>query len=701
MREQEAHPVQITAKLSRREVLAGLGATSVVGAAPVAHAETEPFRIWHGKSLPELQTLFEDGARRGYRILSLSLYGAPDAPFFSGLMAKTEQPAPQRLSALLSAEDMHSEIDRQSKGGFGAALIAATGPASKPVFAAIFEPSEKKPLVRLGLRSGSDKESGTIQAMIHEAKTKGLILRCAAAYGASDGPHFAALWSPNVHNAAWDADGILDDEHLFAERLSAQMAGWARLAFVAPVAEGRLLSVYRDDQVGPWAVSHGLRAHQLEQEVAAQGIKGLQPVSLQAAGADAGRAKFAVVFASRAEPVPRVWKVTGPVVNARIDEAMKSIMTKAMIRQASLAIVQGTRLVYARGYTYCEPDWPLTEPTTTFRLASVSKTVAALAIYQLMEAGRVKLSDRMQDILALRTVTGAPPKDPRFSKVTVEHLLNHTSGIPAHSSSVAIRDAHAAARPDRTWHFPVTAEMARSYLASLDLSADPGARTEYNNCAYFLLGQIIAKLYGTETALDALQSHLLTPLDIKRIRRARSLIGDQPPDEARYRVSYGPDQVRVLSVGHSVMSDTRPLVPIGYGLEHLEIHEGDAGLSAAMTDIGRLIAILIGRKDNGAMRGETIRAMISNAAARGGHGFDVVKDRGGGAFYGHKRGSFAASGNVLQFNGDLGYAVVWSGGLPDPKVNWYPDLPPVMSIARQVAWGEDLFPAFGMASFST
>ncbi|HEY6332331.1 MAG TPA: serine hydrolase domain-containing protein, partial [Blastocatellia bacterium] len=134
---------------------------------------------------------------------------------------------------------------------------------------------------------------------------------------------------------------------------------------------------------------------------------------VQAAGPDAGSARFAALFYKSSDIVPTRFTATGPVANATIDSAVQQIMTAyPVVRQAALAIVHGTKLVYARGYTMAEPDWPVTQPTTCFRLASVSKTVVALSIFQLIQSGKLALTDSMQSILNLKTPAGASAAGP-------------------------------------------------------------------------------------------------------------------------------------------------------------------------------------------------------------------------------------------------------------------------------------------------
>jgi len=386
------------------------------------------------------------------------------------------------------------------------------------------------------------------------------------------------------------------------------------------------------------------------------------------------------------------------VANAGIDAIIQQAMKDSPVRDASLAIVHGTKLVYARGYTLAEPDWPQVQPATCFRIASVSKTVTALAIYQLIEAGTLKVAYKLQDILQLKTPFGTGPVDPRFSQITIKHLLEHTSGLDTNSyrNDISVQNAFLAAGKINA--LPVTAAMTDSFIAGLSLVTAPGSTQAYSNCGYYLLARVVAKLWSKNAPIDAMQSHLFDPLSIHHIRRARSLIADQTAGEARYQQ---PD----LNIFQSVMTPQRPLVPDEYGTEQLEKQEGSGGLSAATIDLARLIAILINQGDNPAMKRTTLTDMLSAGAAvsaagmgRAGYGFDFLQNQGGGKYYGQKGGSLSSSNDVLQFNGDWGFAMCW-GAPPFAAANWYPDFPSVMNIARQTNWGNtDLFPQFGMPS---
>ncbi len=697
--------------LTRRRFVLSAGAGLVTsGLATPARAEGL-ILTWQGKSGSEHARLREDAFRNSHRTLSLSIYGATNAPLYAAVMIRRPSLIEEREFPNLTAAQFAQTLQQQGQQGYGAAIIGVTGPAADPRLAVVFTPQNPIAQVSLALRPGAPTDANSLQGMTQKARVEGLIPGWIACYGGPGDPCFAVIWKPNTDKTIWNADGVLETDADLQSRINAQASAWRRPALLATNAEGRSLSVFVDSQIGNWQARHGLSAAQYQRELDGLLPKGYLPVCVQASGRSADTARFSAVFAPRETPLEKTFTARGPVTNAAIDEVFGKFMTEIPLRHASLAIVKGTRLVYARGYTYAEPDWPLAEPTTLFRLASVSKTVTALAIFQLIEEGKLKLSDRMQDILGLATPRGMPPADPRFAAITVAHLLEHTSGLNANEfrNPLAVLQACKAGRPGQAFGLPVTAAMTDAYTASLRLDDNPGEKQVYNNCGAYMLGRILAKLRRSATPVAAMQQYLFNPLKIARIRAAHSLVASQLPDEARYGangIGAGAETRLTISLAHSVMSNDRPLVPRGYGDEQYESFEGAGGLSAAATDLARLIAVWISPHDTPALKRETVRAMLANAVAAGakfksraGYGLDSAAARGGENFYGQKGGDLLTSQNVLQFNGEWGFAVNWASHLTNIGVRWYPNFPEMMSIATKVDWGSgDLFPGFGMPS---
>jgi CubicO group peptidase (beta-lactamase class C family) len=675
------------------------------------------FTAWHGKTFDEHVKLRDDVAKTGYRFLSLSLHGTPSSPRYTTVMIKRPKIVAQRDWPLLSADEFQATFDQQAKKGFGPIIISATGSAGNPRFAAVFQPQSPIPLTRFGLKSGDDTDLKTIEGMTKKAKLDGLILRWAASYGDEDDPRFAAIWTPNNEKTLWSTDGLLDTAEGYQERFEAQHSGWARLAFVTLNSNNRYLSHFVDSQVGSSVPRHNMTSVKYQKEFDTLKGKGYFPSCVQGGGSGSAT-RYAAIFVKREDPIKREFHATGPVANADIDNLFKQIMQRTPARQMSVAIVRNSRLVFARGYTWAEPDYPICQPTTCFRIASVSKTVMALAIYQLIEEGSLKLSDKLQDILKLKTPGGGNPVPAKFKNITIQQLLEHTSGLNANAyrNEKDIQAAWKTANPNESFHLPMSAAETDSYIASLPAVNDPGVMQTYNNCGYYLLGRILGKKRNRAAPIGALKDFLFEPLSITRIRVAMSRVDMQQPNEARYRIttqgSNDTNDLRFnLSVDRSVMSDLQPLVPLGYGTEHYEKQEGSGGLSAAATDIARLIAILMLQNDSPAMKRSTIDLMLNNAVAaqmkfgsRAGHGFDGVRAQANNRFYGQKGGSLETSRNVLQFNGDWGFicnrtaSAEWT---PDGK-GIYPDFPALMDIAKNVSWGSgDLFPNYGMPALTT
>jgi CubicO group peptidase (beta-lactamase class C family) len=654
---------------------------------------------WHGKSFNEHVTLRDAAAKLGYRFLSLSIYGQTSSPAYAAVMIKRPVVVAQRDWPLLTANQFQQTFDAQAKEGFGPIMIAATGSASDPRFAAVFQEFNPIPLTRHLLGSGSPSDATTIQGMNAQARKQGLILHWAASYGDSDNPRYAAIWLPNTHTTLWNSDGLADSAATYQGRFDAETSAWCRPSFVTLNGNNQYLSVFVDREIGPWVARHNMTPADYQTAFDTWTGKQFFPVCVQAAGSSAGSARFAALFAQSEATIPRQFLATGPVANAGIDAIIQKAMVNSPVKHASLAIVHGTKLVYARGYTMAEPDWPLAQPTTRFRMASVSKVVTALAIFQLIQAGTLTPGHKLQSILQLKTPSGGAPADGKFADITIQHLLEHKSGLNADAfrNGVAVKQAFAAA--GQTVPLPVTEAMTDAYVASLGLVSTPGGMQAYNNCGYYMLSRVVAKLRNKMLPIDAFQDFLFAPLGITRIRRAASLVSAQPADEARYR---GP----TLALGTSQMSNNQPLVPLEYGTEQVELMEGGGGLSGAATDLARLIAAMIDQNDTPMMKRATLTTMLTDGAAlnaagfgRAGYGFDALAVQGNGNFYGQKGGSLPTSNDVLEFNGQWGFAMFWASPPTAAEANWYPDYPSVMNIAKTAPWAAtDLFPQFGMAS---
>lgn len=152
-------------------------------------------------------------------------------------------------------------------------------------------------------------------------------------------------------------------------------------------------------------------------------------------------------------------------------------MESMRIPGVALAVVQGDKVIYAKGYGAADATGRPVTPETPFILGSVSKSFTALAVMQLAGQGKVDLDAPVQ-----RYVPAVPAPQ---AGITVRQLLNQVSGIPT-----AAGQAQLMGDESSTMEQVMAAEAGRS------LSAVPGQTFQYSNYNYTLLGLVVENASG-------------------------------------------------------------------------------------------------------------------------------------------------------------------------------------------------------------
>jgi CubicO group peptidase (beta-lactamase class C family) len=120
------------------------------------------------------------------------------------------------------------------------------------------------------------------------------------------------------------------------------------------------------------------------------------------------------------------------------------------------------------------------DATTTMMAYSMSKTITAVAVLQLVEAGKVGLDDPLERHVA----------HPYGPHITIRHVLAHTSGIP---NPIPLRWVHPA---ERHATFDESAALAAVLRSHPKPAFSPGAKYRYSNIGYWLLGEVVAHASG-------------------------------------------------------------------------------------------------------------------------------------------------------------------------------------------------------------
>ena len=165
----------------------------------------------------------------------------------------------------------------------------------------------------------------------------------------------------------------------------------------------------------------------------------------------------------------------------------------------SLVIAQNSNVIYSRSIGYSHINGADKKPLTAatrYRIGSVTKMFTATMIYQLVEEGKLKLTDRLDKFY---------PQIPNASKITIEQILAHRSGIPG-----AGMEQHFASQR----FTGVTKDSMLAGIAQGKPEFEPGEKYAYSNAGYFILGNILEKA-GKQPYEKALQQRVLSKIGLK------------------------------------------------------------------------------------------------------------------------------------------------------------------------------------------
>ncbi len=181
---------------------------------------------------------------------------------------------------------------------------------------------------------------------------------------------------------------------------------------------------------------------------------------------------------------------------APLDEIVLELMNTYQIPGLSLAAAKDGTFAVVRGYGWSDVEnrKPVV-PRTLFGLASVSKSITAVAVLKLVETGKLSLDDRAFKILEhVKPFPGDAP-DPRLGEITIRHLLLHEGGWNRFKSGEPrIRAPKIAMR--RGLPEPVTTEDLIRVMMGRPLDFAPGSAAVYSNLGYAIAGLIVEKTTG-------------------------------------------------------------------------------------------------------------------------------------------------------------------------------------------------------------
>jgi D-alanyl-D-alanine carboxypeptidase len=183
---------------------------------------------------------------------------------------------------------------------------------------------------------------------------------------------------------------------------------------------------------------------------------------------------------------------------AKVDSIVPIDVLAQGMPSVSIVVTRGNETLVERAWGFADVSrGRKAEPSTTYQVASLSKQFTAALVLKLVDRGKLSLSDTLG-----RFFTGLKPE---FNGITVEQLLNHTSGLKGDFRG-----------PPELATRPITRDSLVALAARDTLAAKPGTKFTYSNTGYMFVAVIIEKLYEKSYA-EALRDDIARPFGLKSL----------------------------------------------------------------------------------------------------------------------------------------------------------------------------------------
>lgn len=182
----------------------------------------------------------------------------------------------------------------------------------------------------------------------------------------------------------------------------------------------------------------------------------------------------------------------------KIEPLVEQAMNEGKIPSATVALVAGDRIVWAKGFGYSNlRSRTPADPETVYLIGSTFKAMSTFALLQQMEQGKFRLDDPVNRYMNGLAIRGEDPAHP----ITFRHLLTHTSGLPAAFGGHPV------------WGETVPSPLPDYLRRSLEVKRPPLERVEYSNLAFTLVAYLVEHLSGVPYK-KYIQEQIFAPLQM-------------------------------------------------------------------------------------------------------------------------------------------------------------------------------------------
>src|SRR6266566_221695 len=215
---------------------------------------------------------------------------------------------------------------------------------------------------------------------------------------------------------------------------------------------------------------------------------------------------------------------------AKLDQFFDRLAEKNKA-MGSLIIAKDGNVLYTRAIGYSQINGTEKKPLSAasrFRIGSITKMFTAVMILQLVEEGKLKLSDTLDKFF---------PQIPNAQRITIAQILAHRSGIPN-------------SRPTSKTN-AVTKDELLTIVSKGTPDFEPGTKHSYSNSGFFILGLIVEKL-TVKSYAEALKERITSKIGLKDTYTATGNI-DVNNNESLAYIHFGGDWKPVTEIHPSIL----------------------------------------------------------------------------------------------------------------------------------------------------
>lgn len=463
----------------------------------------------HGLTPAQYQSTFDDLARQGYRLKCVSGYMS-GGERYAALWVKEPGPAWQARNGL-SPADYQKAFDDLRKQGYRLTWVSAheAGPALH--YEAIWE---KRGGPAWEARNGltADQYQQTFDSLTKQ----GYRPLHVSGYSSGGSARYAAIFEKSS-GPAWQARHAMTTAQYQKAFDDLAQQGY-RLKDVSGYNVGGtdLYAAIWEKQGGPWQARNGIPDAWYQNVSDNFYYQGYKPL-LITAFTSGGKGKLNGVWTNTNFSARDL-----DLISSRMNDYLNAHHAPGM----AVAITKDGRLVYAAGFGHANQETDEEAgPTSLFRVASVSKPITSVAIMKLVEAGKLKLDDKVfgpGGILGAQFPT--PPGNKKIEQITVRHLLEHVSGLSNKGGDPMFMNLGMTHAQLISWALNDPAHV---------MSRNANTQYEYLNFGFCLLGRIIEKVSG-KSYEQFVKENVLKPSGVTGMMIGANSEAQRKPREVKY-----------------------------------------------------------------------------------------------------------------------------------------------------------------------